>query len=64
MSLFPPFLSCVSQNDSVAESNEDVPPESLNTLLTDISLVSLAGRRSPCFGLIKMDATQGRSEEG
>ncbi|XP_041816018.1 whirlin isoform X2 [Chelmon rostratus] len=27
-----------ARNDSVAESNEDVPPESLNTLLTDISL--------------------------
>lgn len=64
VSLLPPFLSCVSQNDSVAESNEDVPPESLNTLLTDISLVSLASRRSPCFGLIKMDVTQGRNEEG
>ncbi|XP_076614185.1 whirlin [Chaetodon auriga] len=27
-----------ARNDSVVESNEDVPPESLNTLLTDISL--------------------------
>ncbi|XP_041816020.1 whirlin isoform X4 [Chelmon rostratus] len=30
--------SAAGKNDSVAESNEDVPPESLNTLLTDISL--------------------------
>lgn len=30
----------------MVESNQDVPPESLNTLLTDISLVSLAGRQA------------------
>ncbi|KAG7240819.1 hypothetical protein INR49_023393, partial [Caranx melampygus] len=46
-----------ARNNSVVESNEEDPPESLNTLLTDISLVSLAG---PCFGLIKMDTAQGR----
>lgn len=45
-SLNPPlFLSCVSQNDSLAESNEDVPLDGLNTLLTDVSLVSLATGR-------------------
>ncbi|XP_041816019.1 whirlin isoform X3 [Chelmon rostratus] len=32
------WLIDMMENDSVAESNEDVPPESLNTLLTDISL--------------------------
>lgn len=42
----PPILPCISQNDSVAESNEDVPPGSLNMLLTDISLVSSAAGRS------------------
>lgn len=36
------FLLRLLQNDSVAESNEGDPPESLNTLLTDISLVSSA----------------------
>lgn len=45
-SLSPPFFSCISQNDGVAESNEDVPLESLNTLLTDISLVSSVGGRA------------------
>ncbi|XP_045923460.1 whirlin isoform X3 [Micropterus dolomieu] len=32
------WLIDMMENDSVVESNEDVPPESLNTLLTDISL--------------------------
>lgn len=35
------ILCCSPQNDSVAESNEEEPAESLNMLLTDISLVSL-----------------------
>ncbi|MED6261967.1 hypothetical protein ATANTOWER_012653 [Ataeniobius toweri] len=34
----PRCFSKAQQNDSVAESNEGDPPESLNTLLTDISL--------------------------
>lgn len=57
-SLWP--LLCVSQNDSVAESNDDVPLESLNTLLTDISLVSSAGRHGSCYGLIKMEGMAGK----
>lgn len=57
-SLWP--LLCVSQNDSVAESNDDVPLESLNTLLTDISLVSSAGRHGSCYGLIKMERMAGK----
>lgn len=60
----PLFLSCASQNDSMVESNQEDPPESLNTLLTDISLVSQADRQSPSFSLIKMDTAQGRNEEG
>ncbi|XP_027134472.1 whirlin isoform X2 [Larimichthys crocea] len=32
------LLNTHAKNDSVVESNEDVPPESLNTLLADISL--------------------------
>ncbi|KAG8010864.1 Whirlin [Nibea albiflora] len=32
------ILDFACPNDTVVESNEDVPPESLNTLLTDISL--------------------------
>lgn len=39
-------FSHISQNDGVAESNEDVPLESLNTLLADISLVRLVGGRA------------------
>ncbi|XP_038124254.1 whirlin isoform X2 [Cyprinodon tularosa] len=41
-----------ARNDSVAESNEGDPPESLNTLLTDISLddvQSTAGEPPPSF---------------
>lgn len=44
----------------MAESNDDVPLESLNTLLTDISLVSSAGRPGSCYGLIKMEGMAGK----
>lgn len=65
MSPLPPLLSCISQNDSVAETNEDVPPESLNTLLTDISLVSLAGRQAqPLLWPDKDGSGSRKSEEG
>lgn len=51
----PPFyfrLSCIFQNDSVAESNEAIPSEGLNMLLTDISLVSLAGSQTPALAAV------------
>ncbi|XP_039635758.1 whirlin isoform X3 [Perca fluviatilis] len=43
------LLNTHAKNDSVVESNEDPPPESLNTLLTDISLddVQSATAESP-----------------
>ncbi|KAE8284840.1 Whirlin Autosomal recessive deafness type 31 protein [Larimichthys crocea] len=52
-----------ARNDSVVESNEDVPPESLNTLLADISLVSPAGRQALLWPN-KMDATWGKLRMG
>lgn len=51
----------------MVESNEDVPPESLNTLLADISLVSPAGRQAGRQALLwpnKMDATWGKLRMG
>ncbi|XP_060917622.1 whirlin isoform X4 [Labrus mixtus] len=53
-----------ARNDSVAESNEGDPPESLNTLLTDISLPGLLEPTSTLVRVAKSASTLGIAIEG
>ncbi|XP_039635759.1 whirlin isoform X4 [Perca fluviatilis] len=53
-----------ARNDSVVESNEDPPPESLNTLLTDISLPGLLEPTSTLVRVAKSASTLGIAIEG
>ncbi|KAM8744055.1 whirlin isoform X3 [Acanthopagrus latus] len=53
-----------ARNDSVVESNQDVPPESLNTLLTDISLPGLLEPTSTLVRVAKSASTLGIAIEG
>ncbi|XP_054896228.1 whirlin isoform X3 [Poeciliopsis prolifica] len=53
-----------ARNDSVAESNEADPPESLNTLLTDISLPGLLEPTSTLVRVPKSASTLGIAIEG
>ncbi|XP_035847315.1 whirlin isoform X4 [Sander lucioperca] len=53
-----------ARNDSVVESNQDPPPESLNTLLTDISLPGLLEPTSTLVRVAKSASTLGIAIEG
>ncbi|XP_069561696.1 whirlin isoform X2 [Brachyistius frenatus] len=53
-----------ARNDSVVESNEENPPESLNTLLTDISLPGLLEPTSTLVRVAKSASTLGIAIEG
>ncbi|XP_038124257.1 whirlin isoform X5 [Cyprinodon tularosa] len=58
------WLIDMMENDSVAESNEGDPPESLNTLLTDISLPGLLEPTSTLVRVPKSASTLGIAIEG
>ncbi|XP_068430461.1 whirlin isoform X3 [Clinocottus analis] len=53
-----------ARNDSVVESNEQGPPESLNTLLTDVSLPGLLEPTSALVRVAKSASTLGIAIEG
>ncbi|XP_054875437.1 whirlin isoform X3 [Amphiprion ocellaris] len=53
-----------ARNDSVVETNEEDPPESLNTLLTDISLPGLLEPTSTLVRVAKSASTLGIAIEG
>ncbi|XP_043951665.1 whirlin isoform X3 [Gambusia affinis] len=58
------WLIDMMENDSVAESNEADPPESLNTLLTDVSLPGLLEPTSMLVRVPKSASTLGIAIEG
>ncbi|XP_008300760.1 whirlin-like [Stegastes partitus] len=58
------WLIDMMENDSVVESNEEDPPESLNTLLTDISLPGLLEPTSTLVRVAKSASTLGIAIEG